>query len=442
MFQHLTRTPARRLAAWGGAAALVVGAPLALAGPAHAAASAGNTVSYATTCVPPAIAGLPPQHGTTQAKISLSDTTPTAGETVTVTFDIVQAASGNVSSFTVPAGSVSASGDVQLSGASTAQVQVAASTADVNNPAIPPGGAFPEIKLTGTFVAPATGTINFAPDGDTISVAGTNTVCTVDTPPAPTSNSLTVTIPNNRTATDTPQQGPAGTAVSVTGAGFTPSTTVTIAGFAGTSGTGDVTQVTSDATGHINGTLTVNAPTTTGIIAFEGSTYDPTKAAAPMPFTVTATVKPGDLQQTLNSTVLAGTLSMTQTGSTVTMTPVNFGTGGASTGALNTVTVQDYRGGTTGWTLSASNTPFTGPGASIPAAALSWTPACTTAAGSPSTCVPGSAGAVGATGATLASTPAGTLTGGSFTVDAGLSLAVPTFAAPGGYSSTLTLTLA
>ncbi|MEZ0065285.1 hypothetical protein ABIA32_001281 [Streptacidiphilus sp. MAP12-20] len=441
MFQHSSRR--RRAAAWGGAAALVVGLPLALAGSASAASSAGTTVSYATTCVPPAIAGLPAQHGTTQATVSLSDTTPTAGETVTVTFDVVKAASGNVSSFTVPAGSVSATGDVQLSGASTAQVQVAATAAQINNPAIPPGGAFPEIKMTGTFVAPATGTINFAPDGDTISVAGTNTVCTVDTPPAPTSNSLTVTIPNNRTATATPNQGPVGTKVSVSGSGFTASSPVIIAGFAGTAGTGDVAQVTSDASGNISGTLTVNAPTTTGIIAFEGSTYDPTKAAPPIPFTVTATVKPGDLQQSLNSTVLAGTLSMTQSGTSVTMTPVPFGTGGASTGTLNTVTVLDYRGGSTGWTLTASNTNFTGPGtASLPAAALSWTPSCTTTTGSPSTCVAGSAGVVGATGATLASTPAATLTGGQFAANAGLTLTVPAFTAPGAYTSTLTLTLA
>jgi hypothetical protein len=56
--------------------------------------------------------------------------------------------------------------------------------------------------------------------------------------------------------------------------------------------------------------------------------------------------------------------------------------------------------------------------------------------------VPGSAGTVGATGATLASTPAAGLTGGQFAAGAGLTLTVPAFTAPGAYSSTLTLTLA
>ncbi|MGW4703958.1 beta-xylosidase, partial [Streptomyces sp. NPDC004285] len=72
---------------------------------------------------------------------------------------------------------------------------------------------------------------------------------------------------------------------------------------------------------------------------------------------------------------------------------------------------------------------------------LSWTPAFPAKAGSPSTCAAGSAGPVGGGGATLASTPNGTLTGGEFTVDAQLSLDVPAFTAPGSYAGVLTLTL-
>ena len=56
-------------------------------------------------------------------------------------------------------------------------------------------------------------------------------------------------------------------------------------------------------------------------------------------------------------------------------------------------------------------------------------------------CAAGSAGPVGSGGATLASTPNGTLTGGEFTVDAGLSLDVPAYTAPGSYAGVLTLTL-
>jgi hypothetical protein len=139
--------------------------------------------------------------------------------------------------------------------------------------------------------------------------------------------------------------------------------------------------------------------------------------------------------------VKAGTLSMSQAGDSVQLSSVDFGKGGASQSALQTVTVKDFRGGPAGWSLTGKVTDFTGPGARIDAGRLSWTPACATKAGSPSTCRAGSAGAVGASGATLASTPDGTLTGGEFTVDAGLSLDVPAFTPPGSYSGVLTLTL-
>lgn len=137
----------------------------------------------------------------------------------------------------------------------------------------------------------------------------------------------------------------------------------------------------------------------------------------------------------------AGTLSMSQAGDAVSLSGVDYGKGGASTGDLNKVTVQDFRGGPAGWSLTGKVTDFTGPGAKIDAGALSWSPACASKAGSPSTCQAGSTGAVGSSGATLASTPNGTLTGGEFTVGAGLSLNVPAFTPPGTYSGVLTLTL-
>ena len=105
------------------------------------------------------------------------------------------------------------------------------------------------------------------------------------------------------------------------------------------------------------------------------------------------------------------------------------------------IVLQDFRGGPAGWSLTGKVTDFTGPGAKIDAGALSWSPSCATKAGSPSTCQAGSAGAVGSSGATLASTPNAALTGGEFTVDAGLSLNVPAFTPVGTYSGVLTLTL-
>lgn len=135
----------------------------------------------------------------------------------------------------------------------------------------------------------------------------------------------------------------------------------------------------------------------------------------------------------MTTTVRAGTLSMSQAGDAVQLSAVDFGQGGASTGALQTVTVKDFRGGPAGWSLTGKVTDFNGPGAKIDAGKLSWTPVCATKAGSPSTCQAGSAGTVGASGATLASTPDGTATGGEFTANAQLSLDVPSFTPPGTY---------
>ncbi|MGW1667162.1 beta-xylosidase, partial [Streptomyces microflavus] len=112
------------------------------------------------------------------------------------------------------------------------------------------------------------------------------------------------------------------------------------------------------------------------------------------------------------------------------------------TGALNTVTVKDYRGGSTGWTLTGAVTDFSnGAGGTIAAEKFSWTPKITPGEGSPSQAVAGSTGPIGKTGATLASAPNADVTGGTFKADAGLSLAVPAYQAPGNYSATLTLSI-
>jgi hypothetical protein len=229
--------------------------------------------------------------------------------------------------------------------------------------------------------------------------------------------------------------------VTVTGSNFTPGATVTLAGRSGGTQTSDTATVTANAQGSFSGSLVVNDRTTTGIVAYEGGSWSADKGAGPAAYVVNdnSPVPPGS--QKLTTTVKAGTLSMSQAGDSVALSAVDFGKGGASTGKLQTVTVQDFRGGPAGWSLTGKVTDFTGPGAKIDAGGLSWTPSCAAKAGSPSTCAAGSTGAVGASGATLAQTSDGTLTGGQFTVDAGLSLDVPAFTPPGSYSGVLTLTL-
>ncbi|MDH6519167.1 hypothetical protein M2159_005460 [Streptomyces sp. SAI-090] len=176
-------------------------------------------------------------------------------------------------------------------------------------------------------------------------------------------------------------------------------------------------------------------------MAYEGGTWSDAKGAGPKAYVVIDDTPVPAGSQKVTTTVKAGTLSMSQAGDTVSLSAVDYGKGGASTGNLNKVTVQDFRGGPAGWSLTGKVTDFTGPGAKIDAGALSWNPTCATKAGSPSTCQAGSAGAVGSSGATLASTPDSALTGGEFTVDAGLSLNVPAFTPVGTYSGVLTLTL-
>ncbi|MEV7816434.1 beta-xylosidase [Streptomyces flaveolus] len=424
-----------------GATALAVTAGGALACPAGA---AGTNVDFATHCIPPDIAGIPPIDGTTTANVSVDKTSPKVGDTVTVTYTVVTAAASNPTDLALPADIMTPTGKVTLGGAQSGDVTVAGPK---KNPPVPGKAAFPSFSMTGTFTVTKTGQITLSPGGYNIHtsyILELDTPCTVITPPAPVSQTVTATDgtpANTRAVSLSSPSGDPGAAVTVSGTNFTPGATVTLAGRAGDKQTADTATVTANAQGSFSGSLVVRDKTTTGIVAYEGGSWNADKGAGPAAYVVNDTTPVPAGSQKLTTTVKAGNLSMSQTGDSVALSAVDFGRGGASTGSLNTVTVKDFRGGPAGWSLTGKVTDFTGPGARIDAGKLSWTPACVTKAGSPSTCKAGSAGTVGSAGATLASTPNGTLTGGEFTVDAGLSLDVPAFTPPGAYSGVLTLTL-
>ncbi|MEU5708314.1 beta-xylosidase [Streptomyces flaveolus] len=424
-----------------GATALAVTAGGALACPAGA---AGTNVDFATHCIPPDIAGIPPIDGTTTANVSVDKTSPKVGDTVTVTYTVVTAAASNPTDLALPADIMTPTGKVTLGGAQSGDVTVAGPK---KNPPVPGKAAFPSFSMTGTFTVTKAGQITLSPGGYNIHtsyILELDTPCTVITPPAPVSQTVTATDgtpANTRAVSLSSASGDPGAAVTVSGTNFTPGATVTLAGRAGDKQTADTATVTANAQGSFSGSLVVRDKTTTGIVAYEGGSWNADKGAGPAAYVVNDTTPVPAGSQKLTTTVKAGTLSMSQTGDSVALSAVDFGRGGASTGSLNTVTVKDFRGGPAGWSLTGKVTDFTGPGARIDAGKLSWTPACVTKAGSPSTCKAGSAGTVGSAGATLASTPNGTLTGGEFTVDAGLSLDVPAFTPPGAYSGVLTLTL-
>lgn len=433
----------RRWTAALGAVALVAGTA-ALAAPAHALAVASAPVDFATHCVPPPIAGIPPIDGITSAQITVDNAAPKVGDTVTVTYTVTKPAASNPVDIALPADIMTPSGKVTLGGAQPGSVTV---TGPKKNPPVPGKGAFPSFSMTGTFTVTAPGSITLSP-GDynihTSYIMELDTPCTVTSPPAPVSETVIATDRpgvNERSIQLATASGKPGDQVTATGAKFTPLADITVVGRAGAAETADRTTVKADAAGGFTARMKVNDKATTGIVAYEGAAWSPDKGAGPAAYTVIDdTPLPANSQQ-LNSSVAAGTLSMSQAGDTVDLSAVDFGTGGASTGDLKTVTVKDFRGGPAGWSLTGKVTDFTGPGGKIDAGKLGWTPACTTKQGSPSTCVAGSAGSVGTAGATLAATPNGALTGGEFTVNAKVTLNVPAYTAPGAYSGVLTLTL-
>src|SRR6266545_3656399 len=93
-------TRRRRWAALLGVTALAVAGGGALASPAGA---ASQQVDFATHCVPPAIAGIPPIDGTTTAKIAVDNAAPKVGDTVTVTYTVVTPAASNPTDLALPA---------------------------------------------------------------------------------------------------------------------------------------------------------------------------------------------------------------------------------------------------------------------------------------------------------------------------------------------------
>ncbi|MGW2595005.1 hypothetical protein ACWCXC_32695 [Streptomyces sp. NPDC001515] len=251
-----------------------------------------------------------------------------------------------------------------------------------------------------------------------------------------------------REMTLSPDRGPVGTVLTVSGRNYNPDRWINIIGL-DASGTGlddSAVYVKSGSDGTWSTEFTVISDAIAAVQSDEGNDPATVRTA---PFTVTTDGGGGDgatAEQHLTTQVRAGTLSMSQAGDTVDFGTTILGDGtGDQRARLNRIEVEDARGVNSGWSLTATLTPFTGPdGSTIPAGAVRWTPSCTAQAGSVGTPVAGAPTALGSEAASLCRmNPDGSrpFTGGTFDADADLALTVPEFTRPGDYSATLTLTL-
>ncbi|WP_327300638.1 beta-xylosidase [Streptomyces goshikiensis] len=443
-----TRAGSRRRAWTRGALGMVILAATTGGALGSPAAAEGETppgqVEFPTHCLPPQEAGLPPADGTTTARITADDPAPRVGDTVTVTHQVAATPALNPATGALPADTLTPAGRILLGGAQSGEVTVVG--AKRNDP-VEAGAALPGVTMTGTFTVTAPGEITLAPGGYTLHTShllDLDTVCAATG--APVSQRLTASpLPtaNLRGVSLGAAYGKPGARVRVTGAGFVPGAAVTVAGRAGAAETPDRVAARADERGEFRAELPVTDKATTGVVAYEGAAWSAGTGSGPAAYTVVEAAPappPGTRQVT--AVVEPGALSMTQAGESVVLGAVPYGDGGAAPGRIGTVTVTDARGGPAGWSLTGKVTDFTGPGGvRIPGASLSWTPRCTAAQGSPSRCAEGSAGVVGPEGAVLASAPDAERAGGTFTVDATVTLRVPPYTPPGAYRAVLTLTL-
>ncbi|MFD7263386.1 beta-xylosidase [Streptomyces sp. NPDC059874] len=436
----------RRWSAAVGIAVLAAASGGALSAPAAAEGEIPTgQVEFPTHCLPPQEAGLPPADGPTTARITVDNPAPQVGDTVTVTYQVAASPAVNPAGAELPADALTPTGRVLLSGAQSGEVTVVGAK---RNDLVRAGATLPAVTMTGTFTVTAPGQTALAPGAYTLH---TSHPLDLDTTCAPAVEPSAVPVSARLTASDLPTanlrsvflasaSGKPGAKVKVTAAGFAPGSAVTIAGRAGAAETADRVTAKADERGTAVAELPVTDKATTAVVAYEGAAWSARQGSGPAAYAIVDATP--TTSRRVVATVEPGALAMTQTGEDITLGAVPYGDGGAAPGRIGTVTVTDARGGPAGWSLIGKVTDFTGPGGvRIPGASLSWTPKCVAAAGSPSACAAGSVGVVGPEGAVLASTADAEVVGGTFTIDATVTLQVPRYTPPGAYTAVLTLTL-
>ncbi|MGW6709676.1 hypothetical protein ACWGDE_32980 [Streptomyces sp. NPDC054956] len=267
------------------------------------------------------------------------------------------------------------------------------------------------------------------------------TTCTPNPRPSASVGSVSVAaLPKDPITTKlTPNSGKAGTAVVVTGANF-PAGPVTCSALKAGVATGDTGAGTADASGAATCNITVTKAADE--IKIDGS-ISPFKAF------VFVVDQPG-VKNPVDVEVLPGPLAIgPQAGNPA----VNFGKvtiNGKSqsvVGQFTAMAVQDFRGGTLGWDVSATRTPFLNEvtGHAMTKAQIGIQPTCkVTNPDSPSACTAGAPGAISDTPMKIASQSAGgeNLTGGEFEIGGAGMIQLPPFMFADTYQSVVTFSIA
>ncbi|MFF4100464.1 hypothetical protein [Streptomyces sp. NPDC001903] len=267
------------------------------------------------------------------------------------------------------------------------------------------------------------------------------TTCTPAPRPSATLGSVSVeALPKDPVTTKlTPNSGKAGTAVAVSGANF-PAGPVTCSALLAGAATGDTGTGTADASGAATCNITVTKKA--DAIKIDGS-ITPYKSFVYLEDQ--AGVKnPVDIE------VLPGPLALgPKDGQPAVAFPSVTINGKAQSvvGVFNAAAVQDFRGGTLGWDVTATRTPFLNQttGHSMAKAQIGIQPSCTvTNPDSPSTCTAGTPGAISETPMKVASQAAGgdELTGGEFAVGGAGMIQLPPFMFADTYQTVVTFSIA
>ncbi|OKK19588.1 hypothetical protein AMK16_16055 [Streptomyces sp. CB00455] len=267
------------------------------------------------------------------------------------------------------------------------------------------------------------------------------TTCTPAPRPSASLGSVAVeALPKDPVTTRlTPNSGKTGTSVVVTGANF-PAGPVTCSALLGSAATGDTGTGTADASGAATCTLTVTKKADS--IKIDGS-------VTPYRAFVFLEDQAG-VRNPVDVEVLPGPLTL---GPKDGQPAVSFGAvtiNGKSqsvVGVFNAATVQDFRGGSLGWDVTATRTPFLNQatGHTMATAQIGIQPSCTvTNPDSPSTCTAGTPGAISETPLKVASQAPGgdELTGGEFAVGGAGMIQLPPFMFADTYQTVVTFSIA